>query len=244
MKALHEHIAKDGFRLRGTSMSRIDGFSDVVFGFALTLIVVSLEVPRTYDDLKVVLMGFVPFAICFVFLILVWYAHFRFFRRYGLHDAGTIAINGALLFCLLFYVYPMKFMFAVANSAAGAQRFSSPVQLQHLMMIYGAGFSAIYLCVMFLYWNAWRQRDALRLNRLERMLTISYILDDFGAVLAGILCIVFARILPPERAGMAGWVFFMIAAYKTVHGSITGYKSRKLRERCTEAELNAPVHCP
>jgi hypothetical protein len=34
MQTLNEHIAKDGFRLRGTAMSRVDGFSDVVFGFA------------------------------------------------------------------------------------------------------------------------------------------------------------------------------------------------------------------
>ena len=48
MQPLHDHIAKDGFRLRGTEMSRIDAFSDVVFGFALTLIVVSLDVPKTF----------------------------------------------------------------------------------------------------------------------------------------------------------------------------------------------------
>ncbi len=46
-----QNIAKDGFRLRGTAMSRVDGFSDVVFGFAITLLVVSLEVPKTYAEL-------------------------------------------------------------------------------------------------------------------------------------------------------------------------------------------------
>ena len=30
MQAIHDHIGKDGFRLRGTAMSRVDGFSDVV----------------------------------------------------------------------------------------------------------------------------------------------------------------------------------------------------------------------
>ena len=65
MQATHEHISKDGFRLRGIHMSRIDGFSDVVFGFALTLLVVSLEVPRTYDEFHAVIVGFLPFAVCF-----------------------------------------------------------------------------------------------------------------------------------------------------------------------------------
>ena len=96
MPALHDLIAKDGFRLRGTAMSRVDGFSDVVFGFALTLIVVSLEVPKTYAEFHQLLFGFFPFLICFVFLLMVWWSHFRFFRRYGLHDIGTILLNAAL----------------------------------------------------------------------------------------------------------------------------------------------------
>ena len=32
-----------GFRLRGPEVTRLESFSDVVFGFALTLLVVSLE---------------------------------------------------------------------------------------------------------------------------------------------------------------------------------------------------------
>ena len=96
MQALNEHIAKDGFRLRGTQMSRIDGFSDVVFGFALTLLVVSLDVPKTYAEFHNMLLGFFPFFICFVFLIMLWWGHFRFFRRYGLHDTGAAMATLAL----------------------------------------------------------------------------------------------------------------------------------------------------
>jgi hypothetical protein len=113
MQALHEHVAKDGFRLREPAMSRIDGFSDVVFGFALTLIVVSLEVPHTYNELHKILLGFVPFLICFVLLFTIWWSHFKFFRRYGLHDLPTVLINCTLLFMVLFYVYPLKFLFSL-----------------------------------------------------------------------------------------------------------------------------------
>ena len=96
MQPLHDHIAKDGFRLRGTEMSRIDAFSDVVFGFALTLIVVSLDVPKTFSDLHNLLRGFFPFAVTFLMLMLVWFTHYKFFRRYGTHDMGTIWLDPSL----------------------------------------------------------------------------------------------------------------------------------------------------
>ena len=38
-------------RLRGREVSRIEGVSYAVFGFEITLLVVSLEVPNTFDEL-------------------------------------------------------------------------------------------------------------------------------------------------------------------------------------------------
>jgi hypothetical protein len=58
MEGLGKHVDREGFRLRGIEMSRVDGFSDVVFGFALTLLVVSLEVPKTFAELHQSLRGF------------------------------------------------------------------------------------------------------------------------------------------------------------------------------------------
>jgi uncharacterized membrane protein len=39
------------FRWRGKEISRLEGLSDAVVAFAVTLLVVSLEVPRTFDEL-------------------------------------------------------------------------------------------------------------------------------------------------------------------------------------------------
>src|SRR3546814_3030957 len=49
--------------IRHREVSRLEGFSDAVFGFALTLLVVSLETPRTTADLRQLLAGVVPFAV-------------------------------------------------------------------------------------------------------------------------------------------------------------------------------------
>jgi hypothetical protein len=243
MQTLNEHIAKDGFRLRGTHMSRIDGFSDVVFGFALTLLVVSLEVPHTYDEFHAAIVGFLPFAICFFFLILIWHQHFRFFRRYGLHDAGTIWINCALLFAVMFYVYPLKFLFSVATGRQIAPGvFTNPYQPREMMIVYGLGFASIYFCFVALYFNAWRQRAVLRLNPLEVTLTIVSATDMAGIGCIGVLCAIIARILPPEQAGNAGWFFFLIAIWSSIHGFVAGRYLRRARACTAPEDMTALPH--
>ena len=72
-----------GFRLRGGQVTRLESFSDAVFGFALTLLVVSLDVPKTFPDLMATVRGFPAFALCFLFLTLLWNGHYRYCRRIG-----------------------------------------------------------------------------------------------------------------------------------------------------------------
>src|SRR5438045_9268511 len=89
------------FRWRTHEISRIEGLSDAVFAFAVTLLVVSLEVPKTFAELMSAVRGFGAFAICFTLLFIVWYNQYKFFRRYGLQDKIAILLNAALLFVVL-----------------------------------------------------------------------------------------------------------------------------------------------
>src|SRR5258708_10381558 len=101
------------FRWRGGEITRLEGFTDAVFAFAVTLLVVSLEVPHTVEELMVALKGFFAFAICFSTLVQVWYYHYIFSRSYGLQTTSTIVLNAMLRFVWLFYVYPSHFLFTL-----------------------------------------------------------------------------------------------------------------------------------
>jgi uncharacterized membrane protein len=221
MQALNDHISKDGFRLRGTAFSRIDAFSDVVFGFALTLLVVSLEVPRTFEELNHSLRGFPPFAICFVMLILLWYSHFKFFRRYGLHDLGTITINATLLFVVLFFVYPLKFLFTVLTdsvSGRGNDAFGTAGQMREVMVLYSIGFIAVYLLFAALYGNAWRQRRALTLNPAELFLTRSSVVEYIAMSCVGVLSMLIAVLAKGSYIGLAGFTYMLLWPVGQFHG--------------------------
>ena len=224
-----DHIAKDGFRLRGTQMSRIDAFSDVVFGFALTLIVVSLEVPKNFVELHNLLRGFFPFGLTFLMLMLIWHTHYKFFRRFNVHDTGTLWLNGLLLFTVLFYVYPLKFIFfALFNGA----EFADLSQLRELTLLYAGGFVAIYAIFAGMYANALRQRQLLALSALELRLTRIYILEEAGNALVGIVVIIVALILPARLATLATFCFALI----TIHKRLLGQQTRLAKDSLAEGE--------
>src|SRR5262245_65342384 len=78
-------------------VSRVEGFSDAVFAFAITLLVVSLEVPKTFEELTAAIRGFPAFAVCFALLFQVWWRHYPFFRNYDpeVGSTGTDATTPA-----------------------------------------------------------------------------------------------------------------------------------------------------
>jgi len=65
---------------RSHEPSRLETFSDAVFAFALTLIIVSVEVPKSFDDLLETMKGTVSFAVCFAALFQIWNSQNIFFQ--------------------------------------------------------------------------------------------------------------------------------------------------------------------
>ncbi len=190
----------DGFRMRGLEVTRLEGFSDAVFGFALTLLVVSLDVPKTFADLLTTMRGFPAFAVCFTLLVLVWNAHYNFCRRYGLQDTTARVLTCILLFLVLFYVYPLKFLFSASFSISFYGRELNDAihmtgrELSLLLTIYGLGFAGVYLALALLYRHAYSMRDEIGLSELERLDTRFFMARFFGMVVVGLLASATAQI--------------------------------------------------
>jgi uncharacterized membrane protein len=233
----HEPVDNDGFRLRGLGFSRLDAFSDVVFGFALTLLVVSLEVPKNYEELHRLWYGFLPFGISFLLLMLVWYGHYTFFRRFGTHDAGTVWLNGLLLFVVLFYVYPLKFLFL---SAFGQNEVViAGDNMREVVLLFAAGLATIYFLFAALYANAYRQRDRLALTPVERMLTRNFIVEEAGTGFVGVLVCVLAAVVAPGKAGSTCLLFMVIGIWKSFMGARSGRAARRMTAQANAIEPHA-----
>ena len=89
------------FVWRGGEVSRLETRAEAVFAIAVTLLIVTRDVPKTFDEFIVVMWGFIGFAVTFSFLFNIWKAHYLFHRRYGLEDNTTILLNSILIFSLL-----------------------------------------------------------------------------------------------------------------------------------------------
>ncbi len=234
------------FRMRGTGeVSRLEALSDAVFGFAITLLVVSLEVPQTFNELLVVMRGLVAFAISFVLLFVIWLTQYKFFRRYGLNDNFTIWINALLLFVVLFYVYPLKFLWTfLVNYVLGFSKGGGapPIeghQIPTLLAIFGAGYVTISLIFALLYYHAYRKRAQLDLNELEIHDTWNNISENLLNVMIGVLSISIALVM---RTGLAGLMYWLIGPVQYVNGMVMGKRRKRIAERMeAEARADAPA---
>ena len=234
------------FRWRAGEITRLEGFSDAVFAFAVTLLVVSLEVPHTFEELMDAMRGFPAFAICFLMLSQVWFHHYRYFRRYGLQDLWTVVLNAVLLFVVLFYVYPLKFLFtmfmgqltggATVGGRTVVESMISRSEMSTLMVIYGAGFSAVFGIFAILNWRAWLRREQLELNPVEELITLQSMWENIGIAGVGVLSILLAIVLPQGVAGLSGFAYFLIPLYATFAGMYFGRKIRIAKQQRKHAD--------
>jgi uncharacterized membrane protein len=236
-----------GFRIRGTEVSRLEGLSDGVFALAMTLLIVSVEVPKSFDQLLDVVMVLPVFAVSFATLMWFWSEHHQFFRRYGLNDSGTIVLNSVLLFVVLFYVYPLKFLMMVVlqltilggkGSAANTPVIEAR-QVPQLYLLYGLGFASVALVFFLMHGHALRRRGQLQLSDLELLLTRAERARNVGLMAIATLSIVLAYTLPLRLMAWPGIIYSVVGVSEWFFGERLQRKAKRLHVEPDSAEAAA-----
>ena len=242
----------DDFRWRSVESTRLEGLTDAVFGFALTLLVVSLEVPRTFDELLASVRDFPAFAITFGILIIIWYEHYKFFRRYGLENRNIIVLNAILLFQIVFYMYPLKFLFTLSlrGLTGGDLLVSGPGgalipmieegQQQTLVYLFSAGWISVWFTYALMFWQALQARERLELNELEVLNTRFSVFENLIGVGVGILAILLTRAASPSQSiTLAGLCYLMMIPITWAIQRASQKQKQALRRRLSVEDLGA-----
>lgn len=217
-----------GIRVRGLHVSRLEGLTDAVIGFAVTLLIVSMEVPNSLDELFAMVLGFPAFALTFMLLVFIWYWHYRFFRQFGLNTGKVVWANGVLLFLVLLFVYPLKFLATVLVNYVILEGWFGidmpdvltfrPDQFAYLHALYAGGFAAVFYCFVWFYRIALAAADDLGLTPYERR-SVEVHANMFVIVATIPVLTVIVAFLPFVYAPMwAGWSIMLVWPATTVYG--------------------------
>lgn len=248
---IRKHIFKDkadnhSIRWRLHEPTRLEAFSDAVFAFALTLVVISLEVPHQFEELVVLMKGFFGFAVCFLFIMLIWHDQYTYFRRFGLQDTRTTFYNMALLFMVIYLVYPLKFLFFYLGSGFSGghgelettMRFKDQGEVCQLMIIYGIGYLIIYTLMTLMYAHALKRKNDIALSPLEVYNTKTYMYTFMGRIVVVIISITIA-VIGLNKEGLYAFISgISYSGIGLVMWQVNAQRGKKIKTLFSQQEID------
>jgi len=234
------------FRFRGKEPGRLENLSDGVFALAITLLLISTSAPTTFNQVKQFVWELIPFTICIVLIVLIWWEHVAFFYRYGIRDAKIVFLNTTFLILLLFYVYPLKFLWRMLTlyplsrildqpdlSENLSPMFRSTSDTAFLMIIYGVGLASVFLVLALMYRHALTKSEALGFNAIEKFDTRSSVKTNLLMAAIPTLSLLLAIILRENRhVGLvSGFTYMLYMPVMFTHGyMIAKTRGKKIAE--------------
>ncbi|MGH7748818.1 MAG: TMEM175 family protein, partial [Candidatus Dormibacteria bacterium] len=92
------------------SKGRVEAFSDGIFAFAITLLVLTIGQPQHYADLAHELLrqwpGFAAYGVSFAVIGIMWFNHHVIFSHVARVDRTLLYLNLVLLLTIAFLPYP------------------------------------------------------------------------------------------------------------------------------------------
>lgn len=231
-----------GFRWRSPDVSRIENLSDIVFALALALIATS-EIPQSFAALTEIWRDILATGLCFAIILIIWNAHYVFFRRYDLMDARTTFLNSALLFLVFSFAYPLKFVMGFVvdlftlkfTTGAEINAVMSIAEGRWALILYSAGYASLFLIFTLMYAHALSDAERMALTPRERIMTQAAAERSFVHVVASAIVVAAALAAPPRIAPYMGGLYFLISVGMIIvrrreKGRLAGAASAKAAE--------------
>ena len=213
-------MADNKFRERGKEILRIEALSDAVFAFSVSLLVAALEVPQTFDELRSIAKGAIPFFATVAMLFMFWYRQYLFFRRYGLNDFTTILLNLVYLAVIVFYIYPLKFLFSLLISSWSGMNLFTEAQEKglvvlssedspQLVILFSIGYALVWLTIYLMHRHVLKLAQNFEFTRYELAFTKMEARGALWNMLIGLFSLFFAWLGLEAIAG----IFYLLIPF-------------------------------
>jgi uncharacterized membrane protein len=206
--------------------ARLEAFSDGVFGFSITLLVLGVQVPnlRTVNDaeLRVALLQalaqLVPYVTSFATIGIIWLNHHAMFHSVRIVEHTTLTLNLLLLLVVTFIPYPTAVL-----SRYGA--------LPSSAFLYGCTLTALGIAY-----------SLLRMHIARRGLTSAtgdarQVLRKFRRNLAGPVTYAAAALIALRFPRVSIAIYFLVAAYYFIPSNGTEEISRPVERLRADARF-------
>lgn len=189
------------------SKNRLEALSDGVFAFASTLLVVNVGMNSSVVSFNEELPNFISFGVSFFVMMIIWFCHYKFFRRTDYVDNWIIVLNMILLFTVLFYIFPIK---SLIGTSIGGQQITIE-KFSQIFQLYSIGFAIIFGALSLMYIRAYKKENSI--NKILLFYT-----RHFGIfVFVGIISFLLAKFKIGLNSGLPGFIYFFLGILCWIH---------------------------
>ena len=165
---------------------RLEAFSDLVFGFSLSLLATRLDIPANASEVFET-TRWATFIVTFGTICAIWLSHYRIFRHRFVAHTPDVIVNFIFLLGIAVLPYCVQIFLRFNNAS-------------HVIVLYLGDFALVMAALATLRWRALRQRrddpDAEVRLREWRGTVRQYILV---LVIIAFLFAMHAQLIPPQK---------------------------------------------